>query len=567
MLASLAVGARAQMDQDLSQSQQQENVRSSPWTPPGLNLEIQGKEPMYCEREGDVEYLCGDSTILHFDMESRAYLAVSYENGKAELQPVQSVKDGGDTLYAVSTDRLKTWSAQGLYNQYAKTSRLQMVVNVIDARHGSQEFRQLQVRLANSTRTQRIQVQSEQLSDYKNLSVKLANGKKLRCQKGEPSDCQLYSCEPSGLLYMPQTKGAVSLPEFIGFDGKGLQPMSMVVQVTSKGPRQGSLLDIREASVGQISPITGLAAPDTESWPAALKDQAGTFEFLSHPENEVKLGGARRACRDPMINKVGAQLDKKVQAVRNKFAGEKMVQLIETVNDLNGLHQSSRMVDRANLSGNYCEISSGIYADKESASKLARMNVDAPHGKVLTEAEAKKLFAEVKNMKDIPYGYIRDGCHARAHVIADRLAKDGIAVGKVWVHGQNLWPKNALDKQDPPGIGWRMHVAPFVYVKDSAGRIKKMVLDPSTQSGAVSVEDFVKSIQPKSESQIFYAKWPPIMDVQNFGRTVVNFSDKEYYSDAEMPPISKEQRAADMSSATKVNEQFLEVLQERNSFQ
>jgi hypothetical protein len=534
------------------------------WTPSQLTIETSNKGTLSCTKENGTAYLCGSDTILRFDPSSRSYAAVSAGvDNKIQIVGIRSVKDGSDVIYEASQAQVKALQGQGLYNQSFKNEIGADVIGAIDTSQTSQSFRKLHDHLADVAHAQAVRLQNSKLSDYQKVGLQMADGKQAACQKSGPEDCQLYTCSPQGVLYMPRT-GESRVPEYIGFNEKGFTPWQTVVKATSQAPKAMPLFDISGAVTSSVSPLTGqeaIANGKVPEWPANLKDQADAFNYLTHPESEARYKTAFAQCKGAEISKVKKQMDQDLANVRKKFSQAQMVQLIETVTDMTGTHQVSHMVDRANLSSEDCEIAPNVFADPLTAAKLTQMNVDEPHGKILTEAEAKKVFDEVKNMKDIPFGYIRDGCHARAHTIAERLSEKDIAVGKVWVHGQNLWPSDKLAQQDPPGVGWRMHVAPFVYVKDAQGNIKKMVLDPSTQKGPVSVEQFVKSIQPKTENKIFYAKWPPVMDVQNFGRTVVNFSDKEYYSDAQMPPITAAQIQRDLMTADQVNMQYGQVLE------
>jgi hypothetical protein len=46
--------------------------------------------------------------------------------------------------------------------------------------------------------------------------------------------------------------------------------------------------------------------------------------------------------------------------------------------------------------------------------------------------QAQELFDELKNNKDIPFGYASDCCYARAHRMASIMNAKGIKNQKVW---------------------------------------------------------------------------------------------------------------------------------------
>lgn len=151
-------------------------------------------------------------------------------------------------------------------------------------------------------------------------------------------------------------------------------------------------------------------------------------------------------------------------------------------------------------------------------------------GKVLTEESVQEIFREVKNMKDLDFSFKKslNGCEARAHIIADRLARKVIYVGKVWFHGEGQFPNKK--RKDFPEANWSYHVAPYVVVKMKDGAYERFVLDPSVTNKAVRVLEFEKSIRPDRYGQPFLTT-PDVTPVnyQEWPLLLVSFTDKDTY--------------------------------------
>jgi len=104
----------------------------------------------------------------------------------------------------------------------------------------------------------------------------------------------------------------------------------------------------------------------------------------------------------------------------------------------------------------------------------------------LTATDAQKLFDVLAAQPDIAFGYKKDGCYARAHLMAQRMASIQLGVEKVWAFadiqrtGDINLPKALSVHVDGGGdIAWSYHVAPLVTVTESDGRQVKYVIDPS----------------------------------------------------------------------------------------
>lgn len=119
----------------------------------------------------------------------------------------------------------------------------------------------------------------------------------------------------------------------------------------------------------------------------------------------------------------------------------------------------------------------------------------APYGPgPLTPQQADALFATMAAQSDIAFGYPRDGCYARAHLMVERMQALGVTPGKAWTfasgHGDPLW----VDTPNVPEgkVEWGYHVAPTVPVRGTDGTVRDMVIDPSMYDHPVTVDQWSK---------------------------------------------------------------------------
>jgi hypothetical protein len=100
------------------------------------------------------------------------------------------------------------------------------------------------------------------------------------------------------------------------------------------------------------------------------------------------------------------------------------------------------------------------------------------------------------------WGFITDGCYARALKMAKRLQAEGFNVSKMFVRG-NLSAQNGYQS-----VQWGWHVAVLVLINDPATNQKKYVLiDPSINSGnpIMAPEAWVASCHPVGPTNVQFA--------------------------------------------------------------
>ncbi|MDQ2899898.1 MAG: protein-glutamine glutaminase family protein [Acidobacteriota bacterium] len=107
---------------------------------------------------------------------------------------------------------------------------------------------------------------------------------------------------------------------------------------------------------------------------------------------------------------------------------------------------------------------------------------------------ASELFRQMAEQKDIAFGYPKDGCYARAHIMLKRMQDRDATPGKVWTFAGSrtdpLWV-NSSNYKDP--IVWGYHVAPTIPVRDENGVVRDMVIDPSMFDHPVTIDEWKKA--------------------------------------------------------------------------
>lgn len=110
---------------------------------------------------------------------------------------------------------------------------------------------------------------------------------------------------------------------------------------------------------------------------------------------------------------------------------------------------------------------------------LERLARDRNYLKTLTVVDSARLPEIVADLLRLPIDYFDevDGCVSRAGAIAYHLMKTrGIAVGHVFARG-SIRVRSVHVPLENAHIRWSFHIAPFVMVRDAAGKIFPYSLD------------------------------------------------------------------------------------------
>jgi hypothetical protein len=139
----------------------------------------------------------------------------------------------------------------------------------------------------------------------------------------------------------------------------------------------------------------------------------------------------------------------------------------------------------------------------------------------LTPDQAHQWFDHFRNDTAIPFNYPVDCCYTRARQMANEMAACGVPVGKVWNYagpGQVLRVPTTNVPPNPDGsegaVTWGYHVAPVVPVQQPDGSVQNMVIDPSMESGPVTIDKWKADQNDPGSTSAVTSKDPYYRDPQ-----------------------------------------------------
>jgi hypothetical protein len=115
----------------------------------------------------------------------------------------------------------------------------------------------------------------------------------------------------------------------------------------------------------------------------------------------------------------------------------------------------------------------------------------------LTRNDAQKIFEAMASKGDeIAFGNLAEGCECRAQRMIEHIQAMGIEPGRAWalaVDRDLAFPKPTDPRQS---FKWNNHVAPTVAVEGVENAV--LVIDPSTQTGPVTLGDWAASMRARA---------------------------------------------------------------------
>lgn len=119
------------------------------------------------------------------------------------------------------------------------------------------------------------------------------------------------------------------------------------------------------------------------------------------------------------------------------------------------------------------------------------------NGRVPTQAELTSMANTLQDESGVPFQYIRDGCYARAHMMAEGFRQHGINSAKIFVRGR-LAAENEYQQ-----VSWWYHVAPLVWVEDAdSGKPVPKVMDPSFQADPLDPDEWIRRFNEGSKIEV-----------------------------------------------------------------
>ncbi len=360
--------------------------------------------------------------------------------------------------------------------------------------------------------------------------------------------CPLYSCQneagEKSVLFLPNVKSAEA-PYFFNIS-KGSEGFSDK-EIEVKSATQDRMIHAKKRATTQQSTEVKMNTNKGDNltedafYSKKLMPWKELVKFFSLAENKRKLEEYRKICDSSELEEYLNNSVKLSERFREELSKEDLEHLIMVVNN----------------------ILYGVFIPKEKATDLGCMHLGklmtlnayahAKHleklnqtflNESLSEKDVQSLFDEAKNMKDIPYGYKYDGCYARAHLLARRFESKGIKVEKIWVKGALSVPGT--------DVKWNFHVAPVVTIIDPETKsAKKMVIDPSLASKAVTPEEWLSLMKQNVKGKMEYTQFPFPSNAAGFERTAVAFSSSDQYKPEEPWNMKEEEKLKNMNQTLK----------------
>lgn len=122
-----------------------------------------------------------------------------------------------------------------------------------------------------------------------------------------------------------------------------------------------------------------------------------------------------------------------------------------------------------------------------------------PKSETISYSKAVEVFAWLIKQNDLAYRYPSDGCYARAHLMCERLSKQGFKPRKLWAvaNGEELY---ARTRNHPRGyVTWGYHVAPMLRIRKDDSKQLWYVMDPSLFDRPVTIRTWMESQMRKPD--------------------------------------------------------------------
>jgi hypothetical protein len=121
------------------------------------------------------------------------------------------------------------------------------------------------------------------------------------------------------------------------------------------------------------------------------------------------------------------------------------------------------------------------------------------NGRVPTFAELSEVTRALRADPGIAWDFIIDGCQARAHLMSQALTARGINNAKLFVNGGRSNPlRGELEfENELMRAHWSFHAAPWVFAKDTDGRVKPFIVDPAVSPVPLAPDAWLRKFAKK----------------------------------------------------------------------
>lgn len=449
---------------------------------------------------------------------------------------------------------------------------------------GSEEYEKMvNTYLDDVNRLKKIVNSASNDSHYK---IELTNGQSINCQRGTTTPLNNYNQKKYGKDYKcgsfkcdPVTINNVEYNASMIFDSSPGSFVGSSIHLTNKNKVATPVFVTKVISNQSVIPLIdntsyfenekisketqvvipnfpGYKEPLPQAFPEKLEKVKDYVSLYQNPNFEMALQYYKNICGDDQ-GAMKNTLESK-DKVRTIASEAKLVQFIALLNDGS---LAGQLID-PNQAGKYGCYYKGVYLNEAAAKNLdlieKNLNPDLNVEQTIGYDRADELFNKAKAMNDIAWNYKQDGCYARAHLMARRFEAEGVRVDKVWIKG-NLYVPGTKNQ---PEISWNFHVAPIVYVKDSKGKINKMVIDPSLFDHPVTVEEWDKKMSKKTKLGSEVALFPYPENAAFMERSVLAFSSSDPYLPTEIVNTPEDDK---LRRAQKTMAEYKKYIPEPNS--
>jgi len=361
------------------------------------------------------------------------------------------------------------------------------------------------------------------------IELEIIDGKKVFCKRAPAVDdktCAFFLCDS---IFFEKDKYDTFFWED-EIDASNIVPKLRLSKNT--GSKLGPSLDIKRIFsidenenrkiVTEVNQDQALSSPRSNiKLPKDIEHLEDTFAYYGLiPQESKNREKALAKCKSQDLLSLIEQERLGVNNIRERVLKDEMIQLVNISPEkwLSEILFTSRLPDTA------FQLNKGVFLSDSDQKKAADWNLayGTKVRSILTIEEAEHIFQEMANQKDIPFEYKRDGCFAKAHVIADRMEKMGIYSEKVWIFGDLEAPGEIVYR-------WGFHVAPVIWVKTNNDLLERRIIDPALAKRILSIDEWIKLTGPTNRGKLIFSNFPPPSNHLDYDRPIVSFSPSSFY--------------------------------------
>ncbi len=482
--------------------------------------------------------LDGKKTFIVTGADSEEYVAIVKENSALQIRSVKKVSDAKGVLqYQNAEEDIAYEDSQ--YNRVAAAELIE------------KSFKNYNDPLAKQWLKEASALAGKAKELKNKVSIRLrGRSDEINCNRGETRPlkaneiimqdkykvtlaCTMYSCNSKD----PNEKILLTLP--LGINAP-IEPSVMIMK-NGKAVRHNGNFKVYDGTSLALASFPGkknkINYDEAEELDPKLfipsKFDENAYKYLSElaGNNYQDEDGLLDMCStDKKLAPLFAEQNKIAQAMQKQLADTELIEYLKVFND----KIYSFYIDKTKGNRLGCSYQNKIIDDNvlEQFDRLKEISTYSKVSKHLRPEEVQELFKKAKNMKDIPFEYVQDGCYAKAHIMARRFEKMGIQVQKAWIKGKFPIPGSDLF--------WDYHVAPTIEVKEKNGKIVNYVIDPTIAQKAITLDEWITLVSKKKSGEYVKTTYPFPSNGHTFSRTSVAISNSNVFGPYDIPDASEE---------------------------